>query len=73
MTNNVAEYHGAIAALHWVAENSAAGTSVIAQGIRNLVINQVNGVWRVKYNIKAMCAGAARASRTSQLPICLDS
>jgi ribonuclease HI len=47
-TNNVAEYHGLIAALEW-----AAGAGVAAMHVRSdsmLVVKQMLGAWKVKHD-----------------------
>ena len=60
MTCNVAEYNGATAALRWIVENCPTCTSVIAQGDSQLVINQANGVWRIKSQTAKQCAPVLR-------------
>ena len=59
MTNNLAEYHGAVNALEW-AKMNAAGRHVILRSDSKLLVNQVNGNWQVKaMNLKLLRDKAA--------------
>lgn len=46
-TNNVAEYMGLILGLKWAAERGY--TQVVAKADSKLIVNQVTGVWGVKF------------------------
>lgn len=62
ITNNQAEYRTLIAALSWLgAELGArrASARVVVHGDSKLVINQVNGTWKVKHeNMRPLVAAA---------------
>jgi ribonuclease HI len=45
-TNNVAEYHGLIAALEWSVERQAASVHVMSDSL--LLVQQMRGVYKVK-------------------------
>ena len=45
-TNNVAEYHGLLAALEWCADHGASGVHVRSDSL--LLVQQMRGVYKVK-------------------------
>lgn len=45
-TNNVAEYHGLLAVLDWVVEQSVPAVHVYSDSM--LLVQQINGKWKVK-------------------------
>lgn len=47
MTNNVAEYTALIKALQWL-DTQAINDQIVIYGDSKLVVNQVNGLWRIK-------------------------
>jgi ribonuclease HI len=47
-TNNLAEYTGIIKALEWLLTNSYNNQKITVRGDSRLVINQINGKWKVK-------------------------
>jgi ribonuclease HI len=62
ITNNQAEYRTLIAALAWLGTelgSHRAAAHVIVHGDSKLVINQVNGTWKVKHeNMRPLVAAA---------------
>ena len=47
-TNNLAEYTGIIKALEWLLTNNYNNQKITVRGDSRLVINQINGKWKVK-------------------------
>ena len=47
MTNNVAEYEGLKAALHWIVDNGI-DEEIVVKGDSQLVIKQMKGDWEIK-------------------------
>jgi probable phosphoglycerate mutase len=57
-TNNVAEYHGLLAALAWCADHGAADVHVRSDSL--LLVQQMRGVYRVKHDGLKPLYGQAR-------------
>lgn len=59
-TNNVAEYMGFIAILKWLKENGHVESHVLINGDSNLVVQQMNGKWKIKSGLYAEYAREAK-------------
>lgn len=74
MTNNQAEYHGVIAALEWLRHHVAGGNST-PQSISiildsELLVNQLNGVFKIKSpELRRLAIRAKSLERTLRVPI----
>lgn len=70
MTNNVAEYHGLLEALRWLAKREVR-QGVIIRGDSQLVIRQVSGEWACKSaHLQPLCAEASQLA--AQLGVTLE-
>jgi len=66
-TNNVAEYHGLLAALRWLASNTDATSTVEVRMDSKLVVEQMSGRWRIKHPDMRQLAIAARDAYPPEL------
>lgn len=59
-SNNVAEYRGLLTLLIWLKENRLNDKRIIVSGDSNLVIQQMNGAWKMKKGLYLQYAREAR-------------
>lgn len=65
-TNNVAEYHGVLAGLTWIAQHETTAT-VEARLDSKLVVEQMSGRWKIKHPDMRALAAQVRAAYPPQL------
>ena len=65
-TNNVAEYHGVLAGLTWIARHETTAT-VEARLDSKLVVEQMSGRWKIKHPDMRALAAQVRAAYPPQL------